>query len=128
MFTPVLLLPLAVQSASVFATSRTASVITQNLQIHSQRRTTLAMADTGSYESRWEQQWSAGLDKNTSFDKGGASPALQQLLDQGVLPKGRALVPGRCRAKVECSSNIHTSSKCSCTAQYTVAEARKTTR
>jgi hypothetical protein len=54
------------------------------------------MSDT-SYESRWEKQWSAGLSKHTSFDKGGVSPALQQLLDQGVLPKGRALVPGNVR-------------------------------
>jgi hypothetical protein len=94
MLTALLGLPLTVLSASAFATSRIAPVLAQNSRTPVQRRTfECTMADT-SYESRWEKQWSAGLSKHQAFDKGGTSPALQQLLDQGVLPKGRALVPG----------------------------------
>jgi hypothetical protein len=93
MHNPALLLPLAILSASAFATSRITPVLAQNPRIPVHRTFASTMAYT-SYESRWEKQWSAGLSKHQAFDTGVVSPALQQLLDEGVLPKGRALVPG----------------------------------
>ncbi|CAN0231737.1 unnamed protein product [Ectocarpus sp. 4 AP-2014] len=42
----------------------------------------------------WEGHWSGGISKGDRWDTGVVSPALQKLLDEGVLPTGRALVPG----------------------------------
>ncbi|CAN0132032.1 unnamed protein product, partial [Discosporangium mesarthrocarpum] len=42
----------------------------------------------------WEQTWASGLAKGDMWDTGEVSPALEDLLQKGVLPKGRALVPG----------------------------------
>ncbi|CAN0271480.1 unnamed protein product [Pylaiella littoralis] len=44
--------------------------------------------------AHWEGHWSGGLNKGDLWDTGVVSPALQKLLDEGVLPKGRSLVPG----------------------------------
>ncbi len=39
----------------------------------------------------WEGRYQSG---QTGWDRGGASPALRQWLEQQALPQGRALVPG----------------------------------
>ena len=44
---------------------------------------------------RWHACWERGVPIGSSFDTGGiVSPALQQLIDNKVIPTGRALVPG----------------------------------
>eukprot|EP00904_Undaria_pinnatifida_P005885 jgi/Undpi1/2426/HiC_scaffold_13.g05807.m1 len=52
-----------------------------------------ALSEAGAHP-RWEEYWSAGVDVGDKWDTGTVSPALQKLLDEGVLPKGRSLVPG----------------------------------
>ena len=46
--------------------------------------------------SGWEKQWSAngGLPVGAAFDAAQVEPALQDLIDLGVLPIGETLVPG----------------------------------
>ena len=46
--------------------------------------------------SGWEKQWSAngGLPVGAAFDAAQVEPALQDLIDLGVLPVGETLVPG----------------------------------
>lgn len=43
---------------------------------------------------RWHACWERGVPVGTSFDTGTPSPALQQLIADGSIPTGRALVPG----------------------------------
>ena len=43
---------------------------------------------------RWNTIWAKGVKPRESFDTGCPSPALIQLIDQGEIPNGRALVPG----------------------------------
>ncbi len=49
------------------------------------------MTDTRQRRQEWEQRYHAG---QTGWDRGGASPALQQWLATGMIPDGRVLVPG----------------------------------
>jgi len=42
----------------------------------------------------WEGMWARGLAPGAAFDASRCEPALQSLIDQGVLPTGAALVPG----------------------------------
>eukprot|EP00040_Diaphanoeca_grandis_P004043 m.26825 g.26825 ORF g.26825 m.26825 type:complete len:269 (+) comp15561_c0_seq1:86-892(+) len=42
----------------------------------------------------FERMWSKGIDPGKFFDAGMVEPGLQQLVDTGTLPNGRALVPG----------------------------------
>eukprot|EP00045_Choanoeca_perplexa_P022963 m.11476 g.11476 ORF g.11476 m.11476 type:complete len:274 (-) comp9822_c0_seq1:93-914(-) len=42
----------------------------------------------------WDQLWKEGIKRGTRWDTDGSSPALVNLLKQGQLPKGKALVPG----------------------------------
>jgi len=42
----------------------------------------------------WEGMWSSGLPKGAAFDAARAEPALQAMIDSGVLPSGPTLVPG----------------------------------
>ena len=42
----------------------------------------------------WEVLWQDGVARGSRFDTNGSSPALVDLLKQGTLPKGKALVPG----------------------------------
>ena len=39
----------------------------------------------------WEERWQA---RQTPWDQGGSAPALVELVSRGVLPEGKALVPG----------------------------------
>ena len=39
----------------------------------------------------WEEAWRAGI---TPWDAGTSPPALRSLLDRGIVPRGRVLVPG----------------------------------
>ena len=41
---------------------------------------------------RWAEMWQN--EETPRFDKGSVSPALVELESKGVIPKGRALVPG----------------------------------
>ena len=43
---------------------------------------------------RWHECWERGVPIGTSFDTGTPSPALQELIAEGSIPTGRALVPG----------------------------------
>jgi SAM-dependent methyltransferase len=42
----------------------------------------------------WDVLWKEGVARGTRFDTAGSSPALVDLLKQGGLPQGKALVPG----------------------------------
>jgi len=42
----------------------------------------------------WESMWARGIKPGAYFDASRAEPALQALIDSGVLPSGDALVPG----------------------------------
>lgn len=42
-------------------------------------------------ENGWDQCWKEGV---TPWDMGGVTPVIQDLVDKGKLPQGRALVPG----------------------------------
>merc|ERR1711871_222925 len=57
---------------------------------------TIGTRNTTSTMSGWEGMWSRGngLQKGQAFDANQREPALQDLIDQGVLPAGKTLVPG----------------------------------
>merc|ERR1712137_479073 len=52
---------------------------------------------------RWEELWAAGLEPGEAFDCRKTEPAFQALIEQDILPKGTALVPGCGRGYACCA-------------------------
>jgi hypothetical protein len=69
-------------------------VLASLFNLSSPKSRSIQMTHIEKTHPRWEAMWENGIEKGQLFDKGSPSPALVHHINSGLIPNGRALVPG----------------------------------